>query len=1058
MSHLEELSNVLRGVLSTDNVKRNNAERMLTQALNKNPQNLLKSTLQLLRKSKEPSVRTLCAVLLRKNITRGEPMIFLQMSEDVQNLFKLELLKAIAEENTSIVRSNISDTVAELAKPLLFRQEWPQLISFLGQAMRSNVVPIRYTAYDIIGKIADESPDALNHCFENMVKALPNGLNDSSLKVQSGALVASAMIIQGLDVDSKQAKGLEFLLVPMLKVFQRIFNSRDDGLQSKAVKAFVDIATDHATFFRSSIDDLARLMSRCGQNRELEPGVRNSCLEVLVSTCSCAGTMARKSEVLMKEATLLALKLMLETSDDPDWVNRDNRDDIGQEENSMVEHGELSMDRLALGLGGKKMSKVVFPLIGQLVGSADWKMRRAGLMALSQVGEVMEYKTIPTQKVAEFLRDPHPRVRFAAANCMGQLSNDFAPMLQNQTHAIVIPELMRLVVDNRFPRVQTHAAAALFNYVENANEDIIDNYVDDLIPALLKVLQNASGPVQEQLLTTIACVSGTSPKKFLRHYETVMRLVMSVLRMPSTKKTEKLRARAMECVSYIGMGVGKERFRDHANELIEIFKRQMQCGWSSDDTTKQYMLQAWARIATIMKAEFMPYMQYVIPHVFDAASKSVDIKMGTKLDGSFVLGITSELEEKATACSMLCSFASNVKEGYYPFVEKTLEVMLPLMSYGLHEEIKAYAISIMPDLIGATKIGVLERKVSPEFLFKVFRAITEKLVNCMKAESNTDILMTIMHGFQNTISEAGPIGKKCFTQQQLAAVGFTLLKLISKSQDYIYKLEQNARCKDADEELIEEMKEKALNEEELMFMVADCIGTLIRTQGTAFLPVFEELGQSIGKMLKSSSVSLQKYGVFIIDDLIEYIGPDASRFFPAIIPSLCKFAMDMNPELQQAALYGLGVCAEKGGEGFDRYTKDAIKVIIGAIERNRKIEAGHKGMTSATDNAISAFGKFIKYRASCMDVKRGVYLWINQLPIKEDIQEAKSVYSLLCELTHKEGKLIFGENMANLPQELAEKMRGILVGIRKFPNNVLTALNSALPPAVLTEMARIIKG
>ena len=41
--------------------------------------------------------------------------------------------------------------------------------------------------------------------------------------------------------------------------------------------------------------------------------------------------------------------------------------------------------------------------------------------------------------VMNFIADPHPRVRFACCNAIGQMSTDFAPVFEKKFHAKVIP-------------------------------------------------------------------------------------------------------------------------------------------------------------------------------------------------------------------------------------------------------------------------------------------------------------------------------------------------------------------------------------------------------------------------------------------------------------------------------------------------------------------------------------------------------------------------------------------------------------------------------------------
>ena len=59
--------------------------------------------------------------------------------------------------------------------------------------------------------------------------------------------------------------------------------------------------------------------------------------------------------------------------------------------------------------------------------------------------------------VMNFINDPHPRVRFACCNALGQMSTDFAPLFEKKFHDKVVPGLLHLMDDNANPRVQAHA-------------------------------------------------------------------------------------------------------------------------------------------------------------------------------------------------------------------------------------------------------------------------------------------------------------------------------------------------------------------------------------------------------------------------------------------------------------------------------------------------------------------------------------------------------------------------------------------------------------------------
>ncbi len=62
---------------------------------------------------------------------------------------------------------------------------------------------------------------------------------------------------------------------------------------------------------------------------------------------------------------------------------------------------------------------------------------------------------------------------------------------------------------------------------------------------------------------------------FQKYYDTVMPYLKSILVNANDKQTRMLRAKSMECISLVGMAVGKEKFRDDAKYvcvfLSEIF-------------------------------------------------------------------------------------------------------------------------------------------------------------------------------------------------------------------------------------------------------------------------------------------------------------------------------------------------------------------------------------------------------------------------------------------------------------------------------------------------------
>jgi hypothetical protein len=92
---------------------------------------------------------------------------------------------------------------------------------------------------------------------------------------------------------------------------------------------------------------------------------------------------------------------------------------------------------------------------------------------------------IINQMVLPKITDPHPRVRYAVCNALGQMCTDFAPTIQKKCHENIVPALLSTISDLSTPRVAAHAAAAMVNFCEDCPKSIISIYLPAVFNRLL---------------------------------------------------------------------------------------------------------------------------------------------------------------------------------------------------------------------------------------------------------------------------------------------------------------------------------------------------------------------------------------------------------------------------------------------------------------------------------------------------------------------------------------------------------------------------------------------
>ena len=192
-----------------------------------------------------------------------------------------------------------------------------------------------------------------------------------------------------------------------------------------------------------------------------------------------------------------------------------------------------------------------------MMKSEEWRERHAALMAISAISEgcrdlmVGKLDYILEKYVVPALKHPHPRVRWAGCNALGQMSTDFAGTMQEIYHETVLKNIIP-VLDSPEPRVRSHAAAALVNFCEEAEKEILEPYLGILLAKLHQLLQSPKRFVQEQALSTIATIADSAETAFGEYYDNLMPSLFVVLREEQSKEYRLLRAKAMECATLIG--------------------------------------------------------------------------------------------------------------------------------------------------------------------------------------------------------------------------------------------------------------------------------------------------------------------------------------------------------------------------------------------------------------------------------------------------------------------------------------------------------------------------
>uniref|UniRef100_A0A673ML26 Importin-5-like n=1 Tax=Sinocyclocheilus rhinocerous TaxID=307959 RepID=A0A673ML26_9TELE len=595
----------------------------------------------------------------------------------------------------------------------------------------------------------------------------------------------------------------------------------------------------------------------------------------------------------------------------------------------------------------------------------------------------------------------------------------------------VISALLQTMEDQSNPRVQAHAAAALINFTEDCPKTLLIPYLDSLVQhlhvimvaKLQELIQKGTKLVLEQVVTSIASVADTAEEKFVPYYDLFMPSLKHIVENAVQKELRLLRGKTIECISLIGLAVGKEKFMPDASAVMQLLlKTQTDFNDLEDDDPQiSYMISAWARMCKILGKEFQQYLPVVMGPLMKTASikpevallDTQDMENMSEDDGwEFVnlgdqqsFGIkTAGLEEKATACQMLVCYAKELKEGFVEYTEQVVKLMVPLLKFYFHDDI-LHEISSMPLLLECARVR------GPEYLTQMWHFMCDALIKSIGTEPDSDVLSEIMHSFAKCIEL---MGDGCLNNEHFEELG-GIMK--GKLEEH-FKNQEVRQAKRQDEDYDEQVEETLQDEDDndvyILTKVSDILHSIFSSYREKVLPWFEQLLQLIVSLIcPHRPWADRQWGLCIFDDIIEHCSPSSFKYAEYFLRPMMQALCDTSPEVRQAAAYGVGVMAQFGGESYRPAFTEAVPLLVGVIQSP---DSRAKENANATENCISAVAKVMKYRPECVSVNEILPHWLSWLPLNEDKEEAVHTFNYLCDLIESNNPIVLGPDNTNLPK------------------------------------------
>ncbi|ESP04937.1 hypothetical protein LOTGIDRAFT_184912 [Lottia gigantea] len=1033
---------LLTSLMGADNDSRTKSEEVYNEIPDIKKLELLLSTIRNANSSLE--VRTMSCVLLRRLFSNEFSEVWPKLTPEIQNSIKQQLIVAINEETGPPVRKKICDVVAELARNLIGddgTMGWPEILKFMFDCASSEDAGLRESALNIFSSVPTIFGNQQGHYLDVIKQMLAQSLQDRAHpQVCFMAVKSLTAFIIANDKDQTILNNYKDLVPTMMEGIVDSVTAQDDD---DLLKCLIELAENTPKFLRPQMENIIPFCLKVLSDANLGDQWRQLSLEVIVTLSETAPAMVRKFAKFIPLLVPQILALMVDLEEEEDWAVQDDQEDDETDTNAAA--AESSLDRLACALGGKTMLPHILANIPQMLTSSDWRYRHAALMAISVCGEgchqhMEQMLQNITEGVLPFFRDPHPRVRYATCNAIGQMCTDFGPIFQKKFHDKIVGELIHIMDDDANPRVQAHGAAALVNFSEDCPKLILVQYLDAIVAKLEQVLsrkfkellEKGNKLVLEQVVTTLASVADTAEEKFIKYYDQFMPCLKYIVQHAIQPELRLLRGKTIECISLIGLAVGKDKFGQDCNDVMQLLlKTQTESETLADDDPQiSYMISAWARMCKILGSDFQQYLPLVMGPVLKAASLKPEVAvldgedmkaMENDNDWQFVtlgdqqsFGIrTAGLEEKATACQMLVCYARELKEAFAPYTDQVVQLMVPLLKFYFQDDVRIAASESLPYLIDCAKIR------GEQYVVEMWNFILPSLLNAIEMEPEKEVVPEHLNSLAKSIEK---LGKNCIMEENLNK----LIEIIDKLFVDHFQRQEERQEKRKDEDYDEDLEETLLDEDDtdvyVLSKVSDIIHSFFGTHKEEFLPVFEKMMPNFVKLLNQERPwPDRQWALCIWDDVIEHTGPHSAKYQEYFLRSMIAYLCDKTPEVRQASAYGIGVQNRYKTEVY--FVLESLPILVQVIERE---ESKSPENVNATENCISAVTKICKYNSSKVNLNDIIPRFVTWLPVYEDEDEAVHIFGYLCDLIDMNHPAVLGANNSNLPKiiwSIAEVMQ-----------------------------------
>ena len=623
----------------------------------------------------------------------------------------------------------------------------------------------------------------------------------------------------------------------------------------------------------------------------------------------------------------------------------------------------------------------------------------------------------------------HPKLRFSAVHCINAFCDNYNPSFQTQTIKELIPLLENLLKKETVLRNQCEIISTIISFMQFTTSNDLKPYIKELLELLLILFKQDNIPViiRKLVLEALLEITSTMEEDITPYASITFDLILNYFIDSYKNKTNPiLYGVLIEGITSLGNYI-KEKYNpivpQIVNCIVEIVK-----GFNSDkfEPIRADLTNSLKRLIPILQENYKNLLPNLIETVLILIKLRPQMAISSSPTEQFDVNKllndeedkekdkekeiqTSETEELATSLSLLNTIIVSIGKDFLQYVEQVEAEIVQLLTYRADQKVRTKSSKILPNLL-------LPIKDNDELRIKKGKYYLTLLVEAISKETSNHVCEKLFVHLREVIENSGQILNKVELNELFDKITTYFDNLKVKRNKLINSKKEKKLKKhnddDEDDENIQDLIDEDIkNYEDIQSEIADNIGMLLKTHKQIADEIITKiLTNIIPSYSNSENIFEVKMGLFIADDLIEYIGQDMLGHdnWSLMYKIVTGLVVNKDTAIRQAAAYGIGNFARFTTNNFDNYSKGLIDALYNAMNIKKGDEdqddddEEYNTYGMSVDNMVSALGKIINYQFNSTVVQAGlnelIRKWIMNLPIKYDETEKDQQHEWLADL------------------------------------------------------------